>query len=106
MWSNRKIDELYFSKQSFDDLKQFLLIIKESYELSINQLLDKTNDIPKLNSFLEREGIYDVWDSLINNKTVIGGPFKGLRYCEAKYASGQLWVLDGGLTAQVQQMRL
>ena len=62
-----KIDELYFSKQSFDDLKQFLLIIKESYELSINQLLDKTNDIPKLNSFLEREGIYDVWDSLINN---------------------------------------
>ena len=28
--------------------------------------------------------------SLINNKTVIGGPFKGLRYCEAKYASGPL----------------
>jgi dihydroanticapsin dehydrogenase len=25
---------------------------------------------------------------------------------EARYASGQLWVLDGGLTAQVQQMRL
>lgn len=25
---------------------------------------------------------------------------------EAAYASGQLWVLDGGLTAQVQQMRL
>ncbi len=25
---------------------------------------------------------------------------------EAGYASGQLWVLDGGLTAQVQQMRL
>ncbi len=25
---------------------------------------------------------------------------------EAQYASGQLWVLDGGLTAQVQQMRL
>lgn len=25
---------------------------------------------------------------------------------EALYASGQLWVLDGGLTAQVQQMRL
>lgn len=24
---------------------------------------------------------------------------------EARYASGQLWVLDGGLTAQVQQMR-
>ena len=25
---------------------------------------------------------------------------------EARYASGQLWILDGGLTAQVQQMRL
>ncbi len=25
---------------------------------------------------------------------------------EAGYASGQLWTLDGGLTAQVQQMRL
>jgi NAD(P)-dependent dehydrogenase (short-subunit alcohol dehydrogenase family) len=25
---------------------------------------------------------------------------------EAKYASGQLWILDGGLTAQVQQMKL
>jgi meso-butanediol dehydrogenase/(S,S)-butanediol dehydrogenase/diacetyl reductase len=25
---------------------------------------------------------------------------------EARYASGQLWVLDGALTAQVQQMRL
>ncbi len=62
-----KIDNLYFSNQSFEDLKKFLLIIKKSYELDINQLLDKTNDIPKLNSFLEREGINDVWDSLINN---------------------------------------
>ena len=25
---------------------------------------------------------------------------------EARYASGQLWVLDGGLSAQVQQMRV
>jgi len=25
---------------------------------------------------------------------------------EARYASGQLWVLDGALTAQVQQMRV
>ena len=24
---------------------------------------------------------------------------------EARYASGQLWVLDGGLSSQVQQMR-
>ncbi len=25
---------------------------------------------------------------------------------EARYATGQLWVIDGGLSAQVQQMRL
>jgi meso-butanediol dehydrogenase/(S,S)-butanediol dehydrogenase/diacetyl reductase len=25
---------------------------------------------------------------------------------EARYASGQLWVIDGGLSAQVQQMNL
>ena len=25
---------------------------------------------------------------------------------EARYASGQLWIMDGGLTAQVQQMRI
>lgn len=25
---------------------------------------------------------------------------------EARYASGQLWIIDGGLTAQVQQMRI
>ena len=24
---------------------------------------------------------------------------------EARYATGQLWVLDGGLSAQIQQMR-
>jgi NAD(P)-dependent dehydrogenase (short-subunit alcohol dehydrogenase family) len=25
---------------------------------------------------------------------------------EARYASGQLWILDGAVTAQVQQMRI
>ena len=25
---------------------------------------------------------------------------------EARYATGQLWVLDGGISAQVQQMRI
>ena len=25
---------------------------------------------------------------------------------EARYASGQPWVLDGGLSAQIQQMRI
>ena len=62
-----EIDGLYFSKQSFENLNQFLLIIKKSYGLNINELLNKTNDITKLNSFLNREGIHDVWGSLINN---------------------------------------
>ena len=36
----------------------------------------------------------------------IAGLVNWLAGDEARYASGQLWVLDGGLTAQVQQMRL
>ena len=36
----------------------------------------------------------------------IAGLVNWLAGDEAQYASGQLWVLDGGLTAQVQQMRL
>lgn len=36
----------------------------------------------------------------------IAGLVNWLAGDEAVYASGQLWVLDGGLTAQVQQMRL
>ena len=62
-----KVNELYFSDQSFKNLNQLLLIIKKSSGLSLNQLLDKTKDIPKLNSFLEMQGIDGVWDSLINN---------------------------------------
>ena len=62
-----EIDELYFSNRSFKKLTQLLLIIKKSYGLSLNELLDKTKDIPKLNSFLEMEGIDNIWNSLINN---------------------------------------
>ncbi len=36
----------------------------------------------------------------------VAGLVRWLASDEARYASGQLWVLDGGLTAQVQQMRL
>jgi NAD(P)-dependent dehydrogenase (short-subunit alcohol dehydrogenase family) len=36
----------------------------------------------------------------------IAGLVNWLAGDEARYASGQLWVLDGGLSAQVQQMRL
>ena len=36
----------------------------------------------------------------------IGNLVNWLASDEARYASGQLWVLDGGLSAQVQQMKL
>jgi NAD(P)-dependent dehydrogenase (short-subunit alcohol dehydrogenase family) len=36
----------------------------------------------------------------------VAGLVNWLASDEARYASGQLWILDGGLSAQVQQMRL
>jgi meso-butanediol dehydrogenase/(S,S)-butanediol dehydrogenase/diacetyl reductase len=36
----------------------------------------------------------------------IANPVNWLAGDEARYASGALWVLGGGLSAQVQQMRL
>lgn len=36
----------------------------------------------------------------------VAGLVTWLAGAEARYASGQLWVLDGGLSAQVQQMRV
>ena len=44
-------------------------------------------------------GIYGQPDDVANLVNWLAGD-------EARYASGQLWVLDGGLSAQVQQMRL
>ncbi|MEZ5775260.1 MAG: SDR family oxidoreductase [Hyphomicrobiaceae bacterium] len=41
---------------------------------------------------------YGTPDDIANLVNWLAGP-------EARYASGQLWVIDGGLTAQVQQMR-
>ena len=62
-----EINNLYFSNQSFNYLYQFLLIIKKSHDSSLNELLDKTKDIPKLNDFLIHQGINKVWDSLKKN---------------------------------------
>jgi len=42
----------------------------------------------------------------IGTPTDIANLVNWLASDEARYANGQLWVLDGGLTAQVQQMRL
>ena len=67
MATEENVNNLYFSNESFENLNELLLIIKKSYHLNVNELLDKTNDIPKLNRFLEIQGIEKVWNSLINN---------------------------------------
>lgn len=59
---------------------------------SIEQLQQAVRDVHPMRSY----GTPDDIANLVN----------WLASDEARYASGQLWVLDGGLSAQVQQMRL
>ena len=61
------INELYFSEDSFKNLKEFLQIIKKSYKINLEQLLRKTKKINRLNDFLNQQEINKVWDSLIEN---------------------------------------
>ncbi|MAV65294.1 MAG: hypothetical protein CMG00_08910 [Candidatus Marinimicrobia bacterium] len=65
--NEQKIKEIYFSDESFVKLNKLLSIIKESNRLNINELLDKTKDIGKLNKFLELHGIKKIWKSLVKN---------------------------------------
>ncbi len=58
----------------------------------INSLQQAVRDVHPL-------GIYGKPEDVANLVNWLAGD-------EARYASGQLWVLDGGLSAQVQQMRL
>ena len=58
----------------------------------IESLKQAVRDVPPMRTFGEPADVA----SLVN----------WLASDEARYASGQLWVLDGGLSAQVQQMRL
>jgi len=59
---------------------------------SIDQLQQAVRDVHPMRSY----GTPDDIANLVN----------WLASDEARYASGQLWVLDGGLSAQVQQMKL
>ena len=61
------INELYFSEDSFKNLKEFLQIIKKSYRANLEQLLSETKKINRLNDFLNQQEINKVWDSLIEN---------------------------------------
>ena len=59
---------------------------------SIDKLQQAVRDVHVLNTY----GTPDDIANLVN----------WLASDEARYASGQLWILDGGLSAQVQQMKL
>ncbi|MEM7117036.1 MAG: glucose 1-dehydrogenase [Chloroflexota bacterium] len=58
----------------------------------INSLQQAVRDVHPLRTYGQPEDVANLVNWLAGD--------------EARYASGQLWVLDGGLSAQVQQMRL
>jgi dihydroanticapsin dehydrogenase len=59
---------------------------------TIDQLQQAVRDVHPMRSYGTAEDIANLVNWLASD--------------EARYASGQLWVLDGGLSAQVQQMKL
>ncbi len=58
---------------------------------SLDQIQDAVRDVHPLRTWGKPDDVANLVNWLASD--------------EARYASGQLWVLDGGLTAQVQQMR-
>ena len=58
----------------------------------IESLKQAVRDVHPMRTFGEPEDIANLVNWLASD--------------EARYASGQLWIIDGGLSAQVQQMRL
>ena len=89
--------------------------------IRVNAICPGYVDTPMLQSFFEGEGsggdsgtieslqqaVKDVHPTrTYGTPEDIANLVNWLASDEARYASGQLWVLDGGLSAQVQQMRL
>jgi len=89
--------------------------------IRVNAICPGYIDTPMLQSFFEGEGsggggqdiaglqqaVRDVHPiRRYGTPTDVANLVNWLASAEARYAAGQLWVLDGGLTAQVQQMRL
>ncbi len=89
--------------------------------IRVNAICPGYIDTPMLQSFFEGEGsggeggtieslqqaVRDVHPMRnYGTPTDIANLVNWLASDEARYASGQLWVLDGGLSAQVQQMKL
>jgi len=83
--------------------------------IRVNAICPGYIDTPMLQGFLGSSGDIDSLKKEVRNihpTKRYGTPedaanlVNWLASDEARYASGQLWVLDGGLTAQVQQMKL
>ncbi len=89
--------------------------------IRVNAICPGYVDTPMLQSFFEGEGSGGQGGSIeslqqavrdVHPMRTYGKPedianlVNWLASDEARYASGQLWVIDGGLSAQVQQMRL
>ncbi len=83
--------------------------------IRVNAVCPGYVDTPMLQSFFQENGDIDTLQQAVRDvhplrtygtPTDIANLVNWLAGDEARYASGQLWVLDGGLSAQVQQMRL
>ncbi|MEM7342839.1 MAG: SDR family oxidoreductase [Chloroflexota bacterium] len=83
--------------------------------IRVNAICPGYVDTPMLQSFFGSSGDIDTLQQAVRDVHPLrtyGQPVdvanlvNWLAGDEARYASGQLWVLDGGLSAQVQQMRL
>lgn len=83
--------------------------------IRVNAVCPGYVDTPMLQSFFRDAGDIESLQQAVRDVHPLrtyGTPddianlFNWLASDEARYASGQLWVMDGGLTAQVQQMRL
>ena len=83
--------------------------------IRVNAICPGYIDTPMLQSFFGDSGDIETLKGAVRDVHPIGrygtpddvaNLVNWLAGDEARYASGQLWVLDGGLTAQVQQMKL
>jgi len=83
--------------------------------IRVNAVCPGYVDTPMLQSFFGSSGDIDSLKQAVNDvhpirrygqPTDIANLVNWLAGDEARYASGQLWVIDGGLSAQVQQMKL
>lgn len=83
--------------------------------IRVNAVCPGFIDTPMLQSFFQENGDIDKLQDAVKDihpmrrygtPEDVANLVNWLSGPEARYASGQLWVLDGGLTAQVQQMKL